>query len=184
MRFRESIEKGDISLIKVFGYTGEVVLNNLMRYEDRYRGGVELRLLHRNWVREREDEQRHNAMPSASRSRPWRKSEQIRQAAVAPWDHALAREIRYYEHPPVIRGVVLCGAGDRREAFVTFLNWTPTPEAGGSPHKGAGLSMLHVPGETDGQRNVIRYLESQFDREWAAALTRDEMLALDEPGRP
>lgn len=179
--FQERLRAGSFVLLKVFGYTGEVVQTNMLRYEDRYRGEVELQMLHRNWLVEGKEEIEHNASPSARASRPWNKSAKIKSTALDAWDHQLNREIRYYSRDPMIRGVVLCGPRlEDREAFVTFLRWNQFPPEGGSPHKGAGLATIYIPGASAGQQSIISYLESQFDREWAKARTAEDLLAEEE----
>lgn len=177
-KFRERLAAREFSQVKVFGYTGEVFLNDLIEYDDRYNGNLELRILNRSWTSEALEEERHNAALDPG-TRPWKKADAIRRLGETnenEWSHSLRRTFKYYDHSPCIKGLILCAAGGERELFLTFHRWSEKPENGGSPHKGKGMSVLYVCGNNAVQRDFIALVESQFDREWSESASFERVV--------
>lgn len=180
--FRELVSGGEIVEVSIFGYTGETVLADLLAYEDRYRS-LRVRMLHRNWLMEESDEKRHNDRRETSKSRPWKKSAAIRRTATEPWEHTMRREIRYYDGPPQIKGVVLSDGRGPLVAFLSFFKWDATPSEGGSPFKGIPKGIVKLSREEPGEAEVITYAVSQFELMWTTAKPVDAVLKLEKSRR-
>ena len=176
---RSLIESEHYRVIKIFGYTGETVLADLFRFDDRYRGNLEIRFLHRNWVIEADDEARHNA--SHPDVRPWKKSDAIRALAAEDWEHPLRRQFRYYGRQPFVKGMILCKPrGQGRIAYVSFFRWVENPDEGGSVFKGTGMSLMALADDSDLGKNFIDNLDSQFEYEWSQGAKLAEVQAFEE----
>jgi hypothetical protein len=171
---RDLIKSEVYPVIKVLGYTGETVLTDLFRFDDRYRGNLEVRFLHRNWLVERYDESTHNE--KYENLRPWKKSEAIRTLAYEDWEHPLRRQFRYYYRQPIVKGMILCKPrGQGRVAYVSFFQWVERPEEGGSEFKGTGMSLISLTDNTELGKNFIDNLESQFEYEWSRGAKVNEV---------
>lgn len=180
--FRRCLASREFTVIKIFGYTGEVVINDLLQYADRYDRTVEVRMLHRNWAIEAKDELSHNRRPEVAGRRPWQKAESIRALGSTPWKHSLRRYILYYSHQPILKGSIFVASGsEHRVAFFGFLYWDPLPEDGGSQFKSVPGGMLAVDSNNGPfSRDVIRRIESQFEYEWRHGKRAEEIEA--QPG--
>jgi F0F1-type ATP synthase membrane subunit c/vacuolar-type H+-ATPase subunit K len=174
--FHRLIFSEAVRVVKVFGYTQET-MSDYLRFDHRKRA-VTMRVLNRSWLAEKADELDYNHAHAAQGARPWRKSRAIRAGAkrLAP-SGPLTREIRYYDGPPIIKAIIFCSGSSPLEAFVSFYRWEPLPYDGGSPYKGADLSMLHLRSADDHEAAVMSYLESQFDREWELAKSAEKLQA-------
>lgn len=173
---RKFIDSGHYRILKVFGYTGETVWADLMRFGDRYRE-LEVRMLHRNWTSEAFDERAYNQ--DIKQGRLWSKSAEIRRFGMQPWPHALKRFVRYYSHQPILKGIILCKPlGEGRVVFLSCYHWIARPAEGGSPFKGADMQMLMMDDEMPGARRFIDYIESQFDYEWENSPTPQQLVHL------
>jgi uncharacterized membrane-anchored protein YhcB (DUF1043 family) len=178
--FRAALESGRYNVVKVFGYTGEVVSNDLIRFSDRYRSDLELRVLSRSWLVEKTDEDMHNQQAVRSGMRPWKKADSIKSQAIASWNHSLRRLARYYSHQPTFKGCLLCEPdGPATAAFVGWLRWSPLPRSGGSQFKSVDVPVLLLSAADPKQQRLIEALESQFDYEWAHAATAEELVAVE-----
>lgn len=162
--FKQAIESKDYTSIKVFGYTGETV-SDYFKYDHKYLGNMELRILNRSWIAEKANEELHNQRVSSLIPRKWDKARGIKNRSQEPWPFPIKRTVKYYSTPPFVKAIVLKGP-KRQEAFVTFYDWKEVPSDGGSQFKGASLSMIHIPGQSSEEQKVISYLESQFDYYW------------------
>ena len=141
--FRILLNSGKYSVVKIFGYTGEVVTNDLLKYKDRYNKDVEIKLLLRNWLVEETDENEHNNNRKRDNTRPWVKSVAIRAMAFKRWEEQpLQIKIRYYDHQPILKGVLFFDKeGNPITAFVNFQKWVPMPPEGGSVFKSVPSTM-------------------------------------------
>ncbi len=176
--FRRDFDSRQFDLVKIFGYTGEVVGNDLIRYEDKYRTDVEIRLLHRNWLIERSDEDAHNAITAARGVRPWRKWKAIRDVGTQPWLHALRRNIRYYSHQPIVKGALLRSRDSGRTvAYLGFLQWQQDPTDGGSQFKSVPSPVIRLDsGSGRDEAELIERLESQFEYEWRRGSRAEDLV--------
>jgi hypothetical protein len=167
----------------VFGYTSEVVFNDFIQFADRYRPDLDLRILNRDWTVEKKDEARHNIGAQRAGVRPWKKSDAIRAFALEPWPHTMRRNIRYYRHQPILKGVLLCGSDNGASVgFVGFVHWQNTQPGGGSQFKSESLTVVHVTSETEEGRLLLGALESQFDYEWLQARTAETIMQAERKG--
>jgi len=166
-RFNRSITHNAVRVVKVFGYTQET-MSDYLRFDHRKRP-IEMRVLNRNWLREQEDERNYNAINSGRGLRGWHKALAIqRNAKRQPPPGALRRLVRYYDGPPSIKAILLCG-DTVLEGFISFYEWQDPPPDGGSPFKGADRSMIHLRSEIREAADILRYLESQFEFAWQSA---------------
>jgi hypothetical protein len=117
-KVRTLLDSGKYVVLKNFGYTGKTVWADLLRFEDRYKG-IEIRMLHRNWLEEAIEENRHNE--SIKPSRRWAKSAEIRSFGNQPWGHALKRAIRYYSHHPTSKEQYSANLGVREELLFSLF---------------------------------------------------------------
>lgn len=182
-QFRKLIKQRKYHVIKIFGYTGEVVTNDLIEYGDRYNSQLEIRLLQRNWLVEELDERAHNQRPEARGLRKWNKSDAIKRMAFGKWNHAMKREIRYYSHHPILKGAILCSPDDGKTvAFIGLLRWDPSPRDGGSVFKSVPGHMLMIHSD-EGQsaKDIIDRIQSQFDYEWCHGLMAKEITVQQQP---
>lgn len=175
--FNDFFKSGKYRLVKIFGYTGEVVSNDLITYADRYIDHIELRLLHRNPFVEASCEKEHNQKIRSTGLREWDKSAAILKMAVEKWTFQLKREIRYYSHQPIIKGAIFCD--ESHEPIIGFLNaiaWVPTPPEGGSQFKSVPSDMIHLTAKRSRQaQDVLQRFNQQFDYEWMHGTTQDQI---------
>jgi hypothetical protein len=175
--FQKLLKSGNFPIVKIFGYTGEVVNNDLITYLDRYHSGIEIRYLHRNWIIEERDENIHNKIIKGTGIRLWNKSEAIKKTAFEGWNYTLIRTIRYYEHQPIIKGVIFC---DRNQkpiiAYVNFQKWEPAPANGGSVFKSVPSDMIEINSKTNSKfQELIERINSQFEYEWHYGDTKERI---------
>ncbi len=178
-QFRKCLAEGKFTLVKVFGYTGEVVMTDLIEYNDRYKGDLEVRLLQRDWLIEKHDEEMHNQRPENHELRKWDKSRAIRAMAHQEWPHSMKRIIRYYSHQPILRGAML-SAQDSEEsvAFIGLIRWEPAPTRGGSVFKSVPGHVLMVPSSLGrAAKDIIDRLNTQFEYDWRHGSTAAEVTA-------
>ncbi len=178
-QFRECLKERKVIRVKIFGYTGEVVTNDLIEYGDRYRPELEVRLLQRNWIVEQTDEIAHNQRPEVRGLRKWNKSQAIKNMALEAWPYSMKRNIRYYDHHPILKGAILSSSDDEEiVAFIGLLKWDPLPANGGSVFKSVPGHVLMIR-SSDGQsaRDMIKRIQSQFDYDWLHGLTADELVS-------
>lgn len=177
-RFQEYLKSSKYQTVKIFGYTGEVVSNDLITYLDRYRDNVQIYMLHRNPFIEEVDENKHNKAIENMGLRKWDKAEAIKMMALEKWNYALKREIRYYSHQPILKGSIFCDVtGKAYIGFINFQKWVPIPQEGGSQFKSVPSDMLFISGI--GDKKNLEFLErinSQFDYEWSYGITQEEMV--------
>ena len=170
-RFSKSMALDVVRVIKVFGYTQET-MSDYLRFDHRKRP-IEMRVLNRSWLAEEVDEATYNAANAKQGLRMWNKSQAIRSNATRQLPPgALRRVIRYYDRPPCIKAILLCG-DTILEGFVSFYEWQNPPSDGGSPFKGADLSMIHLRQDSQEAADVLHYLDSQFELAWYTAATAD-----------
>lgn len=179
--FQNRLKSGKYPIVKIFGYTGEVVTNDLITYLDRYHSGLEIRLLHRNWIVEREDEDTHNRGIERLGFRLWDKSKAIKNLAVEDWEHPLKREIRYYSHQPILKGAVFCDANDKPLlVFLNFQKWVPLPVEGGSEFKSVPSDMIMLSkNENPVFQDIMERINTQFEYEWSFGKTKKDLIELD-----
>ena len=175
--FQKLLKSGNFTIVKIFGYTGEVVNNDLITYLDRYCSGLEIRYLHRNWEIEEKDEKIHNTIVEHGGIRPWNKSKTIKKTAFEDWNFILKREIRYYEHQPIIKGAIFC---DKNKipiiAFINFQKWIPIPENGGSVFKSVPSDMIKIDSKTNSKfHELVERINSQFEYEWRYSKTKEKI---------
>lgn len=175
--FQIYLKGGKYPVVKIFGYTGEVVTNDLITYLDRYQQNTELRMLHRNPLLERRDESSYNEKIVDKSLRPWNKAAAIERMCLEDWNFALKREIRYYYHQPIIKGTVFCTAdGVPMAIFFNFQKWEELPMSGGSQFKSVPSDMIFINEKcSDKSRIIMERLNSQFDYEWQFGLTQKQM---------
>jgi len=174
-RFRAALEDGHITTVKMFGYTGETSLVDLLDYNDRYRP-ITVRMLLRNWLVERAEQDKHNARPDTSESRPWDKADAIKKIAVEKWPHAMRREMRFYDGNPVIKASILLKDNRPVTAFVSFFCWKEVPDNGGSPFKGVPRGVVQLDASNPNEAAILEYLDSQFELAWRCARSREQIL--------
>ncbi len=179
--FQSHLKSGKYPIVKIFGYTGEVVTNDLITYLDRYHSGLEIRMLHRNWIIEREDENAHNKVIEHGGFRLWDKSNAIRSLATENWGHSLKREIRYYSHQPILKGAIFCDANDKPVmVFFNFQKWIPLPVEGGSEFKSVPSDMFMIDNnENPTSQDIMERVNSQFEYEWRFGKTKNNLIKLD-----
>ncbi|OHE42023.1 MAG: hypothetical protein A2Y16_00090 [Tenericutes bacterium GWF2_57_13] len=178
--FNDFFVSGKYNKVKVFGYTGEVVNNDLITYADRYIDNIELYMLHRNPIIEQNDELIHNARLANSEIREWDKASSIIKLAKEKWKFQMKREIRYYPHQPIIKGALFCDeVGNPLSAFVNFILWVPVPQDGGSEFKSVPSDMIYISAVVQKKnRDILDRLNSQFDYEWNRGLTQTQLIEL------
>lgn len=149
---------------------------DLIRFDDRYASTTEYRLLHRNWLAEEKDEASHNAA-EGTRRRPWAKSQSIRSLGLAEWNFPSRREIRYFDHQPIVKGVLFFRQGESQPAaaLLTFQYWQALPPDGGSEFKGTRQSSILLRDDSPEAQDVLKYLDSQFEYEWARGRTAEDL---------
>jgi len=175
--FKKLLKSGNYPIVKIFGYTGEVVNNDLITYLDRYCSGIEIRYLHRSWIVEEKDEKVHNKMIEHSKIRPWNKSKSIKETAFKDWNSTLKRDIRYYEHQPIIKGAIFCDKYQKPTiAFINFQKWVYNPEDGGSVFKSVPSDMIKIDSKTNSKfQELTERINSQFEYEWRYSKTKEEL---------
>jgi hypothetical protein len=176
--YQELVTSGRFKVIKVFGYTGETVMSDLMRFKHRYESSLEFRFLHRSWIAEARDEQSHNESPMGQGRRRWSKSGAIQSFGIAEWNFPSRRDVRYYGHHPILKGVLFCNDADTApaKAILTFQYWVPSPPEGGSVFKGADQYAIYLHQRSNATRALLHYLNTQFDYEWYYGKTADDLL--------
>lgn len=176
--FRELFSSGKYAVVKVFGYTGEVVTNDLFEYKDRYHRGTEIRFLHRNWIVEKSDEEAHNLEAKKHDIRPWVKAAAIREMAFRKWDsNPQRRIIRYYSHQPILKGVIFCD--EARKPIISFINfqkWVPLPDEGGSVFKSVPSNMFVFEDLKPEHAHFLTRLNSQFEYEWKHSKAKEDLI--------
>lgn len=175
--FNEHFISGKYRTVKIFGYTGEVVSNDLLTYADRYIDYVELRLLHRNPFIEEVCQNEHNNRTKDMGLRLWDKYNAILKMALEKWTFKLKREIRYYSHQPIIKGSIFCNdVGEPVVAFINAISWIYTPEDGGSQFKSVPSDMIYLSVENNNYcLDIIKRFDQQFDYEWFNGKTQEEI---------
>ncbi len=181
--FQSLFKQEKYPIIKFFGYTGEVLSSDLLSYSNRYSLDIELRILQRNYIIEEKDESQHNAkLPKGIR--PWNKAKAIKQMCFESWNFSLKRTIKYYSHQPFLKGCLFCNDSGRAIiGMINFQKWEPLPLSGGSVFKSVPSDMLLI--NSNGGKEYEAFLErinSQFEYEWAHALTQQEMKQYKETG--
>jgi hypothetical protein len=174
--FHKLLKSANYPIVKIFGYTGEVVNNDLITYLDRYYSGIEIRYLHRNWIIEEQDENAHNRLIGHTK-RPWNKSKAIKKTALEDWNFTLTRSIRYYKHQPIIKGVIFCDKHQKPIiAYINFQKWIQFPENGGSVFKSVPSDMVKIDGKiNDKIQELIERIDSQFEYEWCYGNTKEDI---------
>jgi len=171
--FLRLVETRQYHTILIFGYTGETV-TDFVKFGHLHDDRLRFRILNRNWEVERKEEDEFNKLLDSLGRRPWRKSAPIRSRTLEPWRFKSKREIRMYSERPFVKAVVLVG-DNQVSSFVSFYKWDELPQDGGSPFKGAGLPMLHIPGATVIEHEFISNLVSQFECCWKRSLEPGEI---------
>lgn len=162
-RFRALVATGAFDEVRIFGYTQEMLPEYL---QWALRGKLRVEVLSRSWQDEEVEQKAHNAKLTREHraQRKWDKVEKLKALATKGSDSNY--QARFYTGRPTIKAILLSGP-DRLTGFISFYHWLPY--AGGSPYKGGApdmVSMLHVEGRTEDERNVLLYLTSQFDVAW------------------
>lgn len=175
--FNELFTMGKYKTVKVFGYTGEVVSNDLITYADRYIDYIELRMLHRNPIVEKVDETQHNDRIKEMGIRPWDKYHAIQRMALDNWSFKLKREIRYYSHQPIIKGTLFCDDLDQPVfGFINAISWVQTPDDGGSEFKSVPSDMIFLSvAKNPHAKDILTRFNQQFEYEWTHGITQDNM---------
>lgn len=174
--FSALIKSGDYPFVDFFGYTGQVLSSDLLTYADRYSLDLTLRILQRNYVIEDADEKHHNESISKG-LRPWAKAESIKRMCFEDWPYSMKRVIRYYAHQPILKGALFCNANKRAViGFFNFQKWEEVPLSGGSEFKSVPSDMIFVDSRASKtHETLLERLQSQFEYEWAHALSQEEM---------
>lgn len=158
--------------LDIFGYTDEtkhIFIKSLRMH---------VRSLARNWVVEKEEEDKFNNQKHSSSGvrerRPWEKSHIIRMAAEIMADkgtaNCLSLEQRYYETPPVINGAILWDSkSDKKAAYFGFYRWNPGRENGGSPYDADKWTAIRLDSDDELQSDLINTLQSRFIRAWGVS---------------
>jgi hypothetical protein len=175
--FHKLLKSGNYPIVKIFGYTGEVVNNDLITYLDRYSIGVEIRYLQRDWIVEEQDETAHNNIIATSSIRPWNKANAIKNMAFENWNFPLTRDIRYYKHQPIIKGAIFCDKNQQPIiAFINFQKWIPVPANGGSVFKSVPSDMIKINSkENSNFSELVERIDSQFEYEWRYGSTKEKI---------
>lgn len=162
--FQKIVKNGDIDEIKVFGYTSETFYD-YFKYALRYNENLGLKILNRSWLAEKIDEELHNEKISSLNLRLWKKSVSIEHHAKKPWDFLTKRDVKYYDLPPIIKGVILKGKRTT-VVYFSFYEWVEIPSIGGSQFKGTDTNMIFLEKLNENHIEIIDNLESQFDMIW------------------
>ncbi len=175
--FSRLIKSGNYPFVDFFGYTGQVLSSDLLNYSDRYSLDLTLRILQRNYVIEAEDEKRHNQKIGLSGIRPWEKAESIKKMCYEEWPYSMKRIIKYYSHQPMLKGTLFCNANKRAViGFFNFQKWEEFPLSGGSEFKSVPSDMIFVDGRSNKKNEILlERLQSQFEYEWAHAISQSDM---------
>jgi hypothetical protein len=170
-----------------FAYTNEL-LYDFLGYE---LSGLEVKILARNWVIEREDEERFNKTSQMSEevraakiNRPWFKSSVIqlraREIVEGSRDMDKSIDMRFYDTPPLFNGAILVGDSGASSAFIGISRWEECPEKGGSQYKLEEWPAIVLDGRDHIHTCLIGYLRSRFQQMWKSGLTYEQVCEQDE----
>ncbi|MBV9766698.1 MAG: hypothetical protein JOZ48_17770 [Acidobacteriaceae bacterium] len=171
--FPERIDTGLYHTILIFGYTWETA-TDFLKFQHLHAEDLCFKVLNRNWLREAKDEKEYNILLGKLGRRLWNKSVGIKHNAQTPWLHKAERTVRYYSEHPFVKAILLIGP-KHMDGFISFYRWEDPPTDGGSPYKGADLSMIYLPGQTKEELEVLSYLKSQFEHLWKTSLPANQV---------
>lgn len=189
-----SIRHGDYNEVSVFSYTNE----SLYEYLASPLPDVNIRVLARNWLKEEEEEIKYNkkiadAVLKAGTTKeyiiPWTKSKVIRSIAEILIDVTVAKpfnnkiEVRFYDYPPVFKGVLLRNSKThRRAAYFGYYYYEHYPARAheGSPYIGDNLSGVWLSDDDGPKTKLLDALSSRFEEFWAGGKTYAELHALEQ----
>ncbi len=165
-----------------FAYTNEL-LYDYLGYELE---GLEVRILARNWVVERREEELFNeglraggTAEAEQTRRLWFKSSEIELRAKEIVEGSRERgrpiNIRFYDAPPLFNGAILISNTDVPSAFIGMSRWEEDPIEGGSPYKLEEWPAIVLDGRDGIQASLIAALESRFEQIWNHSLTYEEV---------
>lgn len=177
--FREIISKNPQE-IRIFGYTSET-LSDYIRYDDRYKN-ITIKILLRNWIKEKEDEENYNSTIGKGSSRPWKKWENLKIKATE-WNHAgdskvnYKIELKFYDEVPIFKGIIVIYQNKEIEVFLGLYQWILLPPEGGSQFKGDKGAVVHLYSKSNDEleRKLVLRTVSQFDRMWNNGITYDNV---------
>jgi len=175
--------------ISIFAYTNET----LYEFLGAPLPGVEIRVLARSWLREAEDEYRHNQrlmqVASAWREtkdflKPWAKSRLIRSQAETLMDQSAKRpfqnniDLRFYDGPPWLKGAILKSSeSGRRAAYLGFYRYEHRPGRAheGTPYSGTGMSGIWLSDDAGPKSALMDAAESRFEELWRKGSTYESL---------
>lgn len=170
-----------------FAYTNEL-LYEFLAYQV---SGVDVKILVRNWLVEREEEQRYNQalQPTTQHltgPRPWYKSDLIRARAAELYEAAHLQapeksiEMRFYDTPPLFNGAILVSEEGKSCAQIGFSKWENPPTTGGSPYKLDEWAAIQLDERDANQAHLLEYIQSRFWENWSRAKTYEQICESDE----
>ena len=166
-----------------FAYTNER-LHNFLGHQ--LKGiEIEVMILVRNWLTEREEEQEYNLIAEHNETdiqtlapRPWLKSTFIKAIAESIEEANLPAqrkvEMRFYDTAPIFKGVILVKDKGASCAHIGFCKWLEQPVEG-SPYKADQWPALILDGKDRVQAKLIDYIQSRFQELWMRGLTFKEV---------
>jgi hypothetical protein len=175
-----------------FAYTNEL-LHEFLAYDLPTIGKVDVKILVRNWLVEREDEDEFNQRRFSGVSavdnrpiRPWNKAAQIKLRTKQLIEDAMRSsstdsiDVRFYDGAPMFNGAILRAEDGVRCAMVGVVSWEQDPPDGGSPYKLEQWPALRLDSNDNLQRKLINYFESRFEEMWGKGQTYDELCEREE----
>jgi|GEM_PF-4823088 len=174
---RESLEPSNHGFQELlyFAYTNERLSTFLGFY---LRNRVNVRIVTRNWMVERREEQAFNEKQIpvlGENSYPWIKAVEIEKEATKLIEEAQDVErqktlgLRFYKSPPIFKGAILVGNNDRGEtisrARIGLCKWDKNP-ASGSPYKLDEWPAINLDSRDKVQALLLEYIQSRFDELW------------------
>ncbi|WKZ34762.1 MAG: hypothetical protein QY332_14165 [Anaerolineales bacterium] len=158
-----------------FGYTNER-LHDFLGFK---LSGIEVKILVRNWLTEKTDEQQYNRNKFIEKqkqdhsSSPWLKSEKIKATVKEimesdKWrDSKKSIDVRFYAEPPIFNGVILLNEEMTDSvAHIGIIKWDTNTIDGGSPYKLEEWAALLLDGNTIEHQTLLDYLASRFWKSW------------------
>lgn len=164
------------SVLYLLSYTGETTDGILLGFQDMALD-VEVRLLVRDWTRERSDETLWNDT-HPDKPRLWAKARTIEEAARSlpekPWSCGSGGRVRlkqrFYVDPPFAKAVLYLKDQGPYAGFFGFYRYDPSMEL---RHPSIYVDVEQPILQTEHQP-LLHMLKNEFDRRWQAARTIQE----------
>jgi hypothetical protein len=183
-----SLRQQKYTKLYYFAYTNER-LYDFLGYQ---LSGVDVRILARNWVVEREEEQAKNQLlfqkvgtgDSQNIPKPWLKSDLIKTRAKELMENIQvlgnSLDIRFYSGPPIFKGAILADEDGNRVANIGLMKWIEQPPEGGSPYKLYEWPSIILNSNHPIQEKFLEFFESRFFENWKYGTTYEQVLRQDE----